>query len=46
LKNHQASVFRLPERIEFIDCLPFAGAEKVDNKPLIEEIEKKIQAGQ
>jgi len=37
-------VLQLPERIEFIDAMPYTGAEKLDKKSLLEDIEKKLQA--
>jgi non-ribosomal peptide synthetase component E (peptide arylation enzyme) len=36
-------VLQLPERIEFIDAMPYTGAEKVDKKFLRKDIEKKLQ---
>jgi len=44
LKGQKASVLQLPERIEFIDAMPYTGAEKLDKKSLREDIEKKLQA--
>jgi len=44
LKDQKASVLQLPERIEFIDTMPYTGAEKLDKKSLREDIEKKLQA--
>lgn len=43
LKEQKASVLQLPERIEFIDNMPYTGAEKVDKKALRTDIEKKLQ---
>jgi len=43
LKGQKASVLHLPERIEFIDTMPYTGAEKLDKKFLREDIEKKLQ---
>jgi 2,3-dihydroxybenzoate-AMP ligase len=43
LKEQKASVLQLPERIEFIDTMPYTGAEKLDKKSLREDIEKKLQ---
>jgi 2,3-dihydroxybenzoate-AMP ligase len=43
LKEQKASVLQLPERIEFIDAMPYTGAEKVDKKYLRKDIEKKLQ---
>jgi len=44
LKEQKASVLQLPERIEFIDAMPYTGAEKLDKKSLRKDIEKKLQA--
>jgi 2,3-dihydroxybenzoate-AMP ligase len=44
LKGQKASVLQLPERIEFIETMPYTGAEKVDKRSLREDIEKKLQA--
>jgi non-ribosomal peptide synthetase component E (peptide arylation enzyme) len=44
LKGRKASVLQLPERIEFIESMPFTKAEKVDKKFLREDIEKKLKA--
>ena len=44
LKERKASVLQLPERIEFIESMPFTKAEKVDKKFLREDIEKKLKA--
>ena len=44
LKAQKASVLQLPERIEFIDAMPYTGAQKMDKKSLREDIEKKLQA--
>jgi 2,3-dihydroxybenzoate-AMP ligase len=46
LKGQKASVLQLPERIEFIDAMPYTGAEKIDKRSLREDIEKKIEAHQ
>jgi 2,3-dihydroxybenzoate-AMP ligase len=42
LKHRGASVFQLPERIEFIDAMPYTQAEKIDKRALIEDIKRKI----
>ena len=42
LKEKKASVLQFPERIEFIEDMPFTKAEKVDKKALMEDIEKKL----
>ena len=44
LKGQKASVLQLPERIEFIDAMPYTGAQKTDKKSLQEDIAKKLQA--
>jgi non-ribosomal peptide synthetase component E (peptide arylation enzyme) len=43
LKRQKASVLQLPERIEFIDSMPYTGAEKVDKKSLRVDIESKLK---
>ncbi len=43
LKNRKASVIHFPERIEFIDAMPFTKAEKIDKRVLKEDIEEKIR---
>jgi 2,3-dihydroxybenzoate-AMP ligase len=45
LKGQKASVLQLPERIEFIDAMPYTGAQKTDKRSLQEDISKKLQAG-
>jgi 2,3-dihydroxybenzoate-AMP ligase/mycobactin salicyl-AMP ligase len=42
LKDRKASVLQLPERIEFVDGMPFTKAEKIDKRALREDIKKKI----
>jgi 2,3-dihydroxybenzoate-AMP ligase/mycobactin salicyl-AMP ligase len=42
LKEKKASVLQFPERIEFIETMPFTKAEKVDKSFLKEDIKKKI----
>ena len=44
LKGQKASVLQLPERIEFIDAMPYTGAQKTDKRYLQEDIAKKLQA--
>jgi 2,3-dihydroxybenzoate-AMP ligase/mycobactin salicyl-AMP ligase len=41
LKDRKASVLHFPERIEFIDAMPFTKAEKIDKGALVKDIEKK-----
>jgi non-ribosomal peptide synthetase component E (peptide arylation enzyme) len=43
LKGQKASVLQLPERIEFIDAMPYTGAQKMDKKSLQEDIAEKLQ---
>jgi 2,3-dihydroxybenzoate-AMP ligase/mycobactin salicyl-AMP ligase len=43
LKGQKASVLQLPERIEFINAMPYTGAEKVDKRSLRQDIKKKLQ---
>ncbi|MGD2188236.1 MAG: 2,3-dihydroxybenzoate-AMP ligase, partial [Desulfobacterales bacterium] len=45
LKDRGASVLQLPERIEFVDALPYTKAEKIDKQALIKDIKKKIRIG-
>jgi non-ribosomal peptide synthetase component E (peptide arylation enzyme) len=44
LGEQKASVLQLPERIEFIDAMPYTGVQKVDKKSLREDIERKLKA--
>jgi 2,3-dihydroxybenzoate-AMP ligase/mycobactin salicyl-AMP ligase len=46
LKDQKASVLQLPERIEFIDAMPYTGAQKTDKKFLQEDIERKLKKAQ
>jgi len=46
LKEQKASVLQLPERIEFIDVMPYTGAQKLDKRCLREDIEKKLQVAE
>jgi 2,3-dihydroxybenzoate-AMP ligase/mycobactin salicyl-AMP ligase len=43
LKERKASVLHFPERIEFIDAMPFTKAEKIDKMALVKDIEEKIK---
>ncbi|BBO84345.1 2,3-dihydroxybenzoate-AMP ligase [Desulfosarcina ovata subsp. sediminis] len=43
LKAQDASVLQLPERIEFIDEMPYTGAQKLDKRTLREDIENKLK---
>jgi 2,3-dihydroxybenzoate-AMP ligase len=42
LKERKASVLHFPERIEFIDAMPFTKAEKIDKMALVKDIKEKI----
>ena len=42
LKEQQASVLELPERIEFIDAMPYTRAQKLDKGVLREDIKQKL----
>ncbi len=42
LKAQKASVLQLPERIEFVDAMPYTGAQKLDKRSLREDIVKKL----
>lgn len=44
LKNEKASVLELPERIEFVDAMPYTGAQKLNKQALKEDIENKLKA--
>jgi non-ribosomal peptide synthetase component E (peptide arylation enzyme) len=44
LKGQKASVLQLPERIEFIDTMPYTGVQKTDKRSLQEDIAKKLKA--
>jgi 2,3-dihydroxybenzoate-AMP ligase/mycobactin salicyl-AMP ligase len=43
LKDRKASVLHFPERIEFIDTMPFTKAEKIDKMALVKDIGEKIK---
>ena len=43
LKDQGASVLQLPERVEFVDELPYTKAEKIDKQALIKDIKRKIE---
>jgi 2,3-dihydroxybenzoate-AMP ligase/mycobactin salicyl-AMP ligase len=43
LKDRGASALQLPERIEFVDAMPFTKAEKIDKQALIKDIKMKIK---
>jgi len=44
LRERKASVLHFPERIEFVDAMPFTKAEKVDKGALVRDIERKIKS--
>ncbi len=46
LRGQKASVLQLPERIEFIDAIPYTGAQKLDKRFMREDIEKKLKAAE
>ena len=46
LRGQKASVLQLPERIEFIDAMPYTGAQKLDKRFMREDIEKKLKAAE
>ncbi len=46
LRGQKASVLQLPERIEFIDAMPYTGAQKLDKRFMRENIEKKLKAAE
>ena len=43
LKEQGASSLQLPERIEFVDEMPYTKAEKIDKQSLVKDIEQKIK---
>lgn len=43
LKGLKASVLQLPERIEFIDAMPYTGVQKMDKQKLREDIGAKLR---
>ncbi|HLA82979.1 MAG TPA: AMP-binding protein, partial [Thermoleophilia bacterium] len=44
LREQNASVLQLPERIEFIEAMPYTAAQKFDKNALREDIVKKLEA--
>jgi len=44
LKRQKASVLQLPERIEFIEAMPYTGTQKLDKRALRKDIEEKLRA--
>jgi 2,3-dihydroxybenzoate-AMP ligase/mycobactin salicyl-AMP ligase len=43
LKEGGASVLQLPEKIEFIEAMPYTKAEKIDKRALVEDIRQKLK---
>jgi 2,3-dihydroxybenzoate-AMP ligase len=43
LKEQKASVLELPERIEFIEAMPYTAAQKINKNALREDIVKKLE---
>lgn len=43
-EEQKASVLELPERIEFVEALPYTAAQKIDKKALKEDIANKVAA--
>ena len=44
LRGEKASVQQLPERIEFVEAMPYTGVQKIDKQALREDIQKKLEA--
>jgi non-ribosomal peptide synthetase component E (peptide arylation enzyme) len=44
LRAEKASVLALPERIEFVEEMPYTGAQKIDKNALRADIAKKLEA--
>jgi non-ribosomal peptide synthetase component E (peptide arylation enzyme) len=44
LKGEKASVQQLPERIEFVEAMPYTAAQKLNKTALKEDIARKLQA--
>jgi non-ribosomal peptide synthetase component E (peptide arylation enzyme) len=44
LKSRKASVLQLPERIEFVEAMPYTQAQKLDKKALVQDIKRKLGA--
>ena len=42
LKDQQASVLQLPERIEFTEAMPLTKTGKMDKRTLVADIKKKL----
>ncbi len=37
-------MLELPERIEFVEAMPYSGVQKIDKQALREDIQKKLEA--
>jgi non-ribosomal peptide synthetase component E (peptide arylation enzyme) len=44
LREQKAAVLELPERIEFVEAMPYSGVQKIDKQALREDIRKKLEA--
>jgi non-ribosomal peptide synthetase component E (peptide arylation enzyme) len=44
LRGQKAAVLELPERIEFVQTMPYSGVQKIDKQALREDIRKKVEA--
>jgi non-ribosomal peptide synthetase component E (peptide arylation enzyme) len=44
LREQKASVQQLPERIEFVDAMPYTAAQKLNKSALREDIARKLEA--
>jgi non-ribosomal peptide synthetase component E (peptide arylation enzyme) len=44
LREQKASVQELPERIEFIEAMPYTGVQKIDKSVLRDDIQRKLEA--
>jgi len=44
LREQKAAVLELPERIEFVEAMPYSGVQKIDKQALREDIRQKLEA--
>ena len=44
LREEKASVQQLPERIEFVEAMPYTAAQKLNKQALKEDIARKLEA--
>jgi non-ribosomal peptide synthetase component E (peptide arylation enzyme) len=44
LRGEKAAVLELPERIEFVETMPYSGVQKIDKQALREDIRRKVEA--